>query len=151
MTTLPVATIDDLLSWRPCSEWTESRIREIAGDRIEWTALDLLALDQVTAADRLWVVLRPELIHEPILHELACRFAEEVLPIWESQYPEDRRPHEAIEAKRAWLRGEISDDQLAAAGAAAWAAAWDAARAAAWAAAWEWQTERLFWYLEETK
>jgi hypothetical protein len=42
---------------------------------------------------------------------------------------------DGIAAKRAWLRGEITDEELAAARAAARAAAWAAARAAAWDAA----------------
>ena len=56
----------------------------------------------------------------------------------------DLRSWHAIEAKRAWLRGECSDGELVAAGDAAraaardaaWDAAWAAARAAAWDAAW---------------
>ena len=87
------------------------------------------------------------------LNEWACCNAEVALLVAEI---EDSRCWEAIEAKRAWLRGEISDKELAAARdaardadwdadrdaawdaarAAAWDAAWDAARAAAWDAAW---------------
>lgn len=33
--------------------------------------------------------------------------AEHVLPIFERYYPADRRPKEAIDAARAWARGEI--------------------------------------------
>lgn len=33
--------------------------------------------------------------------------AEHVLPIFERHCPADKRPHEAIEAARAWARGEI--------------------------------------------
>ena len=74
-----------------------------------------------------------------VLHEFACRCAEDVLALVDNPDP---RSLAAIEAKRRWLRGEATDSELAAAqaaawaaGAAAWAAAWDAARAAAWAAA----------------
>ena len=66
------------------------------------------------------------------LNEWACCNAEVALLVAEI---EDSRCWEAIEAKRAWLRGEISDKELAAARAAALAAAWDAARDAAWDAA----------------
>ncbi len=78
-----------------------------------------------------------------VLVEFSCRRAEGVLHIYEKKYPNDSRPRNAIEAARASQRGEITKEQLAAAGAAAWdaagaaawAAAWAAARAAAWAAA----------------
>src|ERR1035438_6765946 len=68
----------------------------------------------------------------PILHEAACVFAERALRIAKVTDP---RSWAAIDAKRKWLRGEITDKALAAASAAAWDAAWDAARDAAWAAA----------------
>jgi hypothetical protein len=67
-----------------------------------------------------------------VLHEMACISATTALLIEEVNDP---RCWAAIEAKRAWLRGELDDAGLAAARAAAWsaakAAAWDAAGAAA--------------------
>ena len=66
---------------------------------------------------------------------IAADFAEHVLPLFEANYPDDDRPRKAIEAARAFLRGQITIEQLDAARAAAWAAAGDAARAATWAAA----------------
>ena len=66
---------------------------------------------------------------------IAADFAEHVLPLFEAEYPDDDRPRKAIEAARAYARGEITKEQLddarAAARDAAAAAAWDAARAAA--------------------
>jgi hypothetical protein len=73
----------------------------------------------------------------PILHEFACWCAEGALRLVKNPDP---RSVAAIAAKRAWLRGEITEKELAAARAAAWAAAeaaaWAAAEAAARAAAW---------------
>ena len=97
---------------------------------------------RVSVEDRLWAVLREEFIPAAILHEFACRCAEKALELVPNPDP---RSVEAIEAKRKWLRGEITDDELAAARdaarAAAWAAAWaaarDAARDAVWDAAWD--------------
>lgn len=65
------------------------------------------------------------------LHEFACRCAEDALRVANI---DDRRCWEAIETKRRWLRGEATDEQLAAAARAAWDA-WDAARASASSAA----------------
>ena len=62
-----------------------------------------------------------------VLHEFSCRVAEEAL---RAANVTDPRSWAAIEAKRKWLQGEITDEELA----AAWAAAWDVARAAARAA-----------------
>jgi len=69
---------------------------------------------------------------------IAADFAEHVLPLFEAKHPDDERPRKAIDAARAFVRGEITKEQLDAAWAAARAAAGaaaDAARAAAWAAA----------------
>ena len=87
-----------------------------------------------------------------ILHEFACWCAWRVLlqERCDGRKP-DKRLWVAIRAKRQWLRGNCTDQKLAAAraagaaGAATWdaardaarAATWDAARAAARAAAWD--------------
>jgi hypothetical protein len=69
-----------------------------------------------------------------ILHEMSCWSAERALKRIKSPDP---RSVAAIQAKRKWLRGEITDKELDAARDAAWDAARDAARAAARAAAWD--------------
>ena len=132
-------TYEDFVSFKPCWLVFEeerdkhadqlSRYRAI---RDEWSAIDILRLDEVDAEDRLWLVLREELIDAPILHEFACRCADRAIARIGKP---DSRSVAAIEAKRKWLRGEISDDELDAAWDAALAAAKYAARAAARAAA----------------
>ena len=128
---MKTVTVGQFKSFRPC--WLETaegrkRFARIAAIRDEWTALDVLNLPNVSAADKLWSVLREEFIDAPILHEFACRCAEYALSFVDNPDP---RSIAAIEAKRKWLRGEITDMELRAAWDAAWAAAWDAARAAA--------------------
>jgi hypothetical protein len=96
--------------------------------------------DKLCASERktLWVADATN-----ALHEFACLCAErELLRRRRAGREPDKRSWAAIEAKRAWLRGEIDDKALAAAARdavdaanAAWAAAVDAADAAAWAAA----------------
>lgn len=65
----------------------------------------------------------------------ACDCAERVLPIYERDYPNDRRPRAAIETARRYANGEATRKELAAARDAAGDATWAAARTAAWAAA----------------
>ena len=104
----------------------------------------MLALDDLDAEDRLWAVLREEFLPADLLHEFACRCAEKALEHVDNPDP---RSIAAITAKRQWLRGEITDEELSAARDAAWAAArgvaWAAARDAAWAAARGEQLEML--------
>jgi hypothetical protein len=73
--------------------------------------------------------------HLLALWAAAC--AEHVLHLFEAARPEDPRPRRAIEAARAWVRGEITMSQARAAGGHAMGAARDlrgAARHAAYAA-----------------
>lgn len=142
---MKTVTPEQFKEFGPC--WLETaagrqRYARVAAMRDEWSALDVLALDGVSNKDKLWAVLREEFIDAPVLHEYACRCAEYALTFVREP---DSRSIAAIEAKRKWLRGEISNDDLTAADAAwdaAWAAAWAvaaaadaAADAAAWAAA----------------
>ena len=149
---MKTVTVEQFKSFRPC--WLETaegrkRFVRISTIRNEWTALDVLNLPYVSAQDKLWSVLREEFIKAPILHEFACRCAEYALSFVKNPDP---RSIAAIEAKRKWLRGEITDTELYAARDAAWyatgnavsraardaviAAANRAERASAWDAAW---------------
>ena len=146
---MKTVTYDEFLGFSPC--WLDDvekaeRLKEIGKRKDNWTALDVLALEDVDAGDRLWAVLREEFLPADLLHEFACQCAEKALENYDDPDP---RSIAAITAKRKWLRGEITDEELAeawaaaraAAQAAAWDTAWDtaraAARAAAQAAAWD--------------
>ncbi len=132
---LKKVTVQDILSWDPCDGYTEEKIKELFGRKKYLNVKQILDLD-IPAEDRLWVVLRPEMIPEMIIHEFLCQVAESVLPIYEKEYPDDKRPRNAIETKRRWINGEATDEELAAARVAARDAARVAARDAAWVAAW---------------
>ena len=70
---------------------------------------------------------------EKLLHEAACYFAETALTVAKIK---DERCWNAFKVKRLWLKGKVTDEELAAARDAAWDAAWAAASDAAWDAAW---------------
>ncbi len=126
-------SLEEFKGFRPC--WLETtagarRLEEIGSRKKRWTAVDILDLpeSEVSAEDKIWAVTKAEIIEEEKLHEFACRCAEEALKLVKDPDP---RSVAAIEAKRKWLKGEISDEELAAASDAARAAAWDVASAAA--------------------
>ena len=133
-------TYAEFLEFGPCylrDPEKKALMDSIAQRNERWTALDILELKEIPDEDKLWAVLREDLIEPEKLHEFACVCAERALS--RVEHP-DPRSVEAIKAKRAWMKGEISDAELA----AAWDAASDAARAAArdaamdaaWDAAW---------------
>jgi hypothetical protein len=106
--------------------------RKAFGRKKSVTPLEFAQCSHPKKDDLLWVLLREEVIPANALHELACKFAEGAL---RAERAAGLEPHPnswaAIETKRRWLRGEATDEELAAAEEAAWAAA----RTAAWAAA----------------
>ena len=141
-------TLEEFKGFGPC--WLKTpegreKLESIGRRKERWTAVDILDLpeDEASAEDKIWAVTQTGLIEDEKLHEFACRCAEEALKRVDNPDP---RSVAAIEAKRKWLRGEISDEELTAAWAAAWAAASAAAWAAwsaAWAAAWKKQVDML--------
>lgn len=167
-------TVDDILSWSPC--WTKERVRAACaplGGR--FTALDVLLLEDVPPEDRLWVVLREEMLDAATLRLFAVACVRWALMVtgWD-----DPRSARACDVAEAYALGDVSLDELTDAGDAArdatardaraaagdataaawaaWAAAWAAAvdaRTAAWSAAWSaaWATpvEALIAYLTE--
>ena len=128
-------TVGLVMSWQPCEEYPRKRVEELFAGRESLTSQEVAALD-IPAADRLWVLLREEIIPAEVLHELACEFAERAL-LRERDAGREPDPvyWKAIEAKRTWLRGEIDDERLKLARAATWCAPPTAARSAAEASA----------------
>ena len=159
-------TVTDILSWRPCCEYTERYIRKLFAKRKKLNAADILKL-RIPFEDRLWVICREGMVPDDIFHLWACWCAERALKRERKAGREpDKRSWAVIEAKRQWMRGEISDEDLAvardaasdasiaaraasiaaraasiaastAARDAASTAAWDAASIAASTAAWD--------------
>jgi hypothetical protein len=138
-------TVDQVLSWEPCEEYTRARIEELFAGRETINVHDVLEMN-IPDEDKLWAVLREEFIPAKILHEFACWVAAIALhKERESGREPDERSWEAIEVKWCWINGRATDSELA----TAWAAAREtgAAREAAWAAAraaWAAWAEQIF-------
>ncbi len=77
-------------------------------------AREIATMNNVHAADRLSSLM--QLLNADDMHEIACRLSEKVVSFCAG---EQARARNAIAAKRAWLRGEIDDATLLAAGEAA--------------------------------
>lgn len=138
---IEVITADMIIGWHPCEDWPEERIRKICPAKGA-SPLKIARARQLSVADRLWLLLREDVLGHRLCHEIAADYAERVLPIFERERPDDTRMRDCIEVRRRYARGEAAAGEMAAARAAAssaaGAAAWDAAgaaRAAAWDAA----------------
>jgi hypothetical protein len=137
---LHVCTVGQILRWLAEELWLVE-VDDAAG---------LVDAGDKMAARRARLVGRVDGWDERSARLFAADCAERVLPLFERERPGDKRPRKAIEAARAFARGEIDAAAGAAARAAAGtaaratardaagaarAAAWAAAGAAAWAAA----------------
>ena len=134
MIDLPYITFDQLLEWEPCwltqpggLDRLQQYVDQLGGRA---NALDILRISDIPPDDRLWVVLREEMIPATILHETGCWCADQALSLVDNPDP---RSVNVVAVKRRWIRGEATDDELHAAKDAALAAL-DAARTAAFAA-----------------
>jgi len=132
-------TVGDVMAWGPCDDYEREDVQRLFGRRKYMTADQILDLD-IPIEDRLWAVLREELLAAPVLREFACRCAERALRRERAAGRKvDTRLWEAVRMARRYARGKATDEELAAARDAAWDAArdaaWDAARDAAWDAA----------------
>lgn len=136
---MKTVTLEQILKWNPCSDYSERRLKKLAAGRTEISAQEILDLN-IPVEDRLWAVLRNDFFTDSELRLLACDFTEHTLHIFERAHPGDARPRETIEVARRYAHGEATDEELAAARRAARLVAWDVARRvarrAAWGAAW---------------
>jgi len=115
-----IVTRQQLRDWDAC--YTDEQIAELVPSE-GLTPLQVLDAD-VPAQDRLWVVLREDVIPARELRLLACKWAREALALAGNPDP---RSVAAVDTAERFARGEATTAELS----AAWAAASDAARAAA--------------------
>ena len=107
--------------------------------------------------DAIWALRCTTTPSEDTVIEFTCRCAEHVLHHYESLYPNDKRPRQAIEAARVCItdKSPAARDAARAAGAAARDAArdaaWAASRDAAWDAENKWQTAQFLEILEASQ
>ena len=142
--TYKVEELNKLLTVDMFEKYTDECVKLFGKNTLKY----LGGVEGVLNKDNINIVLRSELIPEKTLHRLAVKFAYSCLDHFEKQYPHDHRPRKAIEAKEAWIKGDITAKQLSAAAesaaesavrsaaeSAAESVAWSVARSAAWSAA----------------
>ena len=150
----------ELRSWNPCYD----PIKHLPED---WKGSVLTILDNksIPFEDRLWVIMRTDLVSEKLMRLFAVWCARQVQHLMK-----DERSLKALDVAEAFANGGATKEELTAARAAAREAAWDAAwgatraaareaawaaaraaaREAAWAAAWEAAWDAA-WGAQETK
>jgi len=126
-----ITTLEILRKHGPCSEGWKKLIKHLGTDFPATGHIEFSTILESNGLDNALWGLRAVLPEQEKYRDKAARLfaadcAEAVLPLFEAQHPNDKRPREAIQSARDFSNGKIT----AAAWDAAWAAAWDAAGAA---------------------
>ena len=132
-------TLNKIKLHSPCKDGWEKLLNHLNKTQSDDESLELRTiLESNGLHDTIWA-LRAVECKDKEIRLFAADCAELVLPIFEKDYPNDKRPSLAIQAARDYANGLITMEELRAAASdaasdAAWAAASDAASDAAWAA-----------------
>ncbi len=86
------------------------RLKEYKPRKAEWSAFDIIMLPSgiMDDSEKIYAILRPELVDDRTMHNLACDFAEHAQGYVDKPVPEAL---DAIDAKRRWLSGLSADIQ----------------------------------------
>lgn len=132
-----IFTYQDIESWGPCYEPSRYLSKDWSG-----TVFDILDKKEVPFQDRLWVILRGDLVSDKLMRLFAVWCARQVQHLMK-----DERSLKALDVAEAFANGLATKEELdaarTAAGDAARTAAWVAARDAAWVAAGDAQETKL--------
>ena len=122
-------TVDQVMAWGPCDDYTHERVEELFAGREALSAMDITELD-IPAKDIIWALLREELVPADTLHKFTCRCDEaEADAAWDESVA-DSAAWAAVMAAARVARDAAWDAASAEAWDAAYTAAWDAARSA---------------------
>lgn len=141
-------TLNEIRRHGPCDDGWATLLASLDKTKADDEPLPLLhILESNGIHDAAWALRAVDERHDNAIRLFACFCARYSLDIFEREYPDDKRPRQAIETAERFAQGQATKDELtvgwvavraveAAAGAAAWAAAWDSAWVAAEDAAW---------------
>ncbi len=122
--------LDAIRSWEPCYDPSEILPEDWRG-----TVFDILDNKDIPFRDRVWVIMRADLVSKKLMRLFAVWCARQV-----QHEIKDERSLKAIEVAERFALGEATEVELSAARSAAESAArsaaWSAARSAAESAAW---------------
>ena len=123
-------TLKKIKKHSPCKDGWEKLLNHLGKTEADDEVFELRTILKSNGLDDTIWAFRAVEGKDKEIRLFAADCAEMMLPIYEKQYPNDKRPRLAIQAARDYANGLITLEELA----AAWDAAWDAARAA-WDAA----------------
>ena len=126
-------TIGMIMELEPC--YSRKFLKKCFDGREDVSPMAIVNCKKVRNADRIWLLSQLDIFDNKDCILLAVQFAENVLHIFEAEYPKDRRPRYAIESANTWLNNSTEENKVDAVYAARAARTTATARAAASASA----------------
>ena len=128
-------TKEDMLANRCC--YSEKQLMDCSFMKSDVITIESIVDSEIPLKHKFWFVIKKCELERRAIGNIAIDCAESVLHIYETKYPDNKAPREAIQATRDYRDGSITLDELkskrsaASASASASAAAYAAADAAA--------------------
>lgn len=101
-----------VMGYNPCPDFPEARVSGLLGEGK--TPLEILDLKGVTIQERLWCLLRTDIIDRQPLAELACDFAAIGMPAFKYKFRDDKRVAAALDYARVAAKGLATDTGISA-------------------------------------
>jgi len=108
-------TLKKLRKYEACENRYDHLVAALGDEYGDDTPLSVSRILDINGiSDALWALRACDMSQKDknAVYLLACDYAEHVLHIFEDKYPDNPYPRAAIEARRAWVRGEISYGEL---------------------------------------
>jgi hypothetical protein len=94
-----------------CGCYSQGQLMNCSFMKSDTITLESIVNSEIPLKYKYWFVCRKVATTEQN-QKIAIDVAEMVLPIYEKAYPNDKRPHEAIQAAKQYIAGYISLDEL---------------------------------------
>ena len=120
-------TLNKIQSLDPSSDIWEELLKGLNKTQADDEPLKIEKILKMSGIDYALWALRAVDGHQGAMRLYACYCARQVLPIFEKRFPDDKRPHTAIEVAERFARGQASQKELVAAKDTAFDAARDVA------------------------
>ena len=102
-------TVNQVVGMSPCLDYTEARLLKLSGGKKSMLLLDVFDLP-IPPGDIIWLFC--EVMTASQRMDFAERCARHVLPIYEKEYPNDKRVRALLDGIRQYLKGKINDKEL---------------------------------------
>ncbi len=103
-------TLNEIKKYDPCNDSWAKGLKYLNKTKADDEPIELMTIHKVVGIkDAVWCLITQD-------YRDYCLFladvVEPVLPLFEAEYPDDKRPRQAIKAIRDWYNGDITKEQL---------------------------------------